>query len=324
MHRKRQYRGYPWGTICLLSAALLAASTALAFFPGCTNSRDSGSTVTGRALRFPIGNPLPFVRVLVKGENALRLQVTDSNGSFTMFHVPTGTYNVRFARFGVELYSQPLVIDQNDTTYVVHFPDLASGNGRLSGAVEDDLGPVVGAEVWVLYSGGGVAYGVSNLDGAYEVPGLPAGEVVVVCEARGHLTRVYEGVSIGAEGVTELDIELEVRAAYNGGTVLGVVRTVEGEVLKDAYVGIFHDVEVPSLFMIAERETLSTESGYVLPNIPAGKYTVICMRSGYALRTQSVVVEEFGIHRVDFVLDSEEKIWRTTNVGDGSRVPNGP
>jgi hypothetical protein len=79
-------------------------------------------------------------------------------------------------------------------------------------------------------------------------------------------------------------------------------------------VGVFPKDAVPSIFMVAQTETLSVEEGYILVDVPAGEYTVICTKSGYALDTADVVVEEGGTHYIDFTLDSEEKIFRDTNL----------
>ena len=107
------------------------------FFTGCEKSRASGSTVTGRSLRLPVGSGVPFVRVLVEGPEDTRLQVTDSGGTFTINHVPTGSYTVTFAFMGVQLHSTGLVIDQDEETYVVDLPDLDTGIEQLFGTVSD-------------------------------------------------------------------------------------------------------------------------------------------------------------------------------------------
>jgi hypothetical protein len=296
-----------------MSVLLMALLLLFSLAPGCQSSRDSGSTVTGRALSYPIGNSIPFIRVLINGDNALRLQVTDSAGSFSMFHVPKGAYKVRFARFGVELYSQDLVIDQDKTTYVVNLPELPAGDKELTGMIEDRDGSIGNAEVWLIYDGGGVAYGMSNEDGQYAIGDLPDGDTTVVMLAQNYQMKVIEDVRIGFEGTGELDAELDVIPDYVGGIVLGSITTEDGENLTDAYVGVFPKDEVPSIFMVAQAETLSTDEGYIMADVPPGEYTVICTRSGYALDTADVVVVEKGTHYVDFTLDSEEKIFRETD-----------
>lgn len=315
LHPSRKIARLLHGT-SIMGILLMVLCCSFILSSGCQSSRDSGSTVTGRALSYPTDNSIPFIRVLVNGDNALRLQVTDSNGMFSMFHVPKGTYKVRLARFGVELYSQDLVIEQDETTYVVNLPELIPGTQELAGTIEDDNGPVSDAEVWIIYDAGGMAYGMTNEDGQYAIGDLPDGDTTVVMLAEKHMMKVIEDVRIGFEGTNELDAELDIIPDYEGGIVLGNITAEDGENLEDAYVGIFPHDAIPSIFMVAEAETLSVEEGYILADVPAGEYTVICTKSGYALETADVVVEENGTHYVNFDLESEEKIFRDTNISE--------
>jgi len=301
----------------VLSAMIIVVMliAAIGIFSGCQNSNASGSTVTGRALRFPSVTGVPFIRMLLNGDNAVRFQVTDSNGSYTMFHVPTGTYQVKYARFGFLVYSEPLVIDENGQTYVVDLPEVIAGVNVLGGLIDDSEGPLQNAEIWLVYQDGGIAFAATNEDGEYTLNDLPEGAVKVVAIAPDHLPRMAEDVQIGFEGINELDFELEVIPDFEGAVVMGTVTTSDGEALEDSYVGIFHDSADPSLYMVARAETLSDSDGYILEKIPAGIYTVICTHSGYALDTKSIVVDEGGEYTMDFVLDSEEYLWQTNQSG---------
>jgi hypothetical protein len=274
---------------------------------GCKNSNASGSTVTGRSLRFPINSGVPFVRVLVNGENALRFQITDSNGSFTMVHVPVGTYQVKFARFGVLLYSTQLVITENEQTYVVNIPSVEVGANPLSGIIMDSVTEeVIGdAEIWVIYPDGGIAYTTSDETGEYSLENLPDGNVTIAIITEDYLPMVEEDVEMGFEGDLKKDYELDVIPDFDGGIVTGVVRTQDGEILDEAYVGLFPNDVQPSIYMVARKETLSTTDGYALGFIEPGTYTVICTHSGFALDSELVIIEENQTYNVDFILDAE-------------------
>ncbi len=305
-----------WGALIPLVLALALSNMALVLLPGCLNTRDSGSTVTGRALSMPGPAAVPFIRTLIKGDNAIRFQVTDSNGSFTVMHVPKGSYTVKFARFGIDLYSQDLVIDEDEQTYIVNMPDLSTGEVALSGVVTDLYGPVEAAEVWLTYDESGLARAETDEEGVYRFEDLPAGFATLVCLAEDHLMRLFEDIYIGPGGYGRFDTELEVVPDYDGGLVFGVVQDSDGEPLDDAYVGIFPANAEPSLYMVAQEETLTVTGGYQLAEVPPGVYTVIATRSGYGIKTQDVVVQAFGEHRLDFVLDSDEEIWLGTNKGN--------
>ncbi len=301
-----------WRLTSLVCMILMVLAIALAVLPGCTKgSRGSGSTVTGRCLRFPIDSGVPFIRVLVNGENALRFQVTDSNGSFTMNHVPTGSYEVKFARFGLELYSTDLVIEENEITCIVNMPELADGIAELSGSVSDHLDFVGGCKVWIIYPDNGLAYAETDENGEYAFENLPDGETTIVAIADDHQVKIIEDIKVGFEGVYELDIEVDVIPDFDSGAVKGVVRNQDGEILEESYVGIFRNDVDPSIYMVAQEETLTTIDGYELAEIPPGTYTIICTHSGYVLESEPVNIEAFVEYTVDFVLDSDEDIWRS-------------
>ena len=120
-----------------------------------------------------------------------------------------------------------------------------------------------------------------------------------------------------------LDVELTLLPQTEPGTIIGVVRDEQGQPLSEAYVGAFPAGVVPSLFMPATIETLSSFEGYKLEVAP-GTYTLVCTKSGYALTTEIVVVEPGAERTADFRLTSEETIWRQSDI-QGTLIPlNGP
>jgi len=275
---------------------------------GCKGSRASGSTVTGRALRLPGASAVPFVRVLVDGDEASRLQVTDSNGSYTMFGLPVGSYTVTFARFGFQLYTQDLVINEGEETYVVDLAQITPGIEQIGGTITSLDFPVTDAEIWLIFDDGGLVSATTNSNGEYTITGLPSGIYTVVAEGNQLVTEVFEGVYIGFEGTMELNIDLEPVVPFAAANLTGVVTNKDGEILDEAYVGIFPSGTVPSLEMVAVGEALSDLTGYTLTTIPEGTYTVLCTRSGYVLTSELLIVEPGNHYTIDFELGSEESL----------------
>jgi len=277
----------------------------LACLGGCKDARASGSTVTGRAMKLPGSSAVPFVRVLVNGDEATRLKVTDSNGSYTMSKVPVGSYIVTFARFGFQLYTQSLVIDQDDETYIVDLAQLPAGTDFIGGTISSLGEAVPGAEVWLIFEDGGLVSTITNPDGLYAFSGLPSGNYVAVAMSDDLVSEAVEDVYIGFEGTRVLDFDLEPVVPFNGATMSGSVTNINGQGLDEAYVGIFPSGTVPSLYMIAISETLSSGSGYTIADIPAGTYTVVCTRSGYLLESDVLIAEEGNSYTLNFELDEE-------------------
>ena len=297
-----------WVVLLLLLLNLLFAGLS-----GCQSARDSGSAVTGRILSVPSQGGISFLRVLLDGTNADRFQVTDSSGSFAMYHVPVGTYKVTWAGFGVNVYKQDLVVDQNDQTYVVDVPAMQPGSGALSGKITDPDGKIAGADIWVVFSGKGIAHAVTSDSGMYGFTGLPDAEATIIAKAPGHETKTLSGVRIGFEGISRLDIELTPAAAIQMGTVKGTISNEDGKVLGDAYVGAFPAGVVLSIYSIATEEMLSTAQGYSL-DLPPGSYTIVCTKSGYAPKWRHLTVAAGLEYTLDFSLISEETIWREGNT----------
>ena len=293
----------------LLAGILVALNVGLAMFSSCQSSRDSGSTVTGRALRFPTSDPVAFVRVLLDGKTADRIQVTDATGAFAMFHVPVGNYKVTYARFGVDLYTTNLVVDQNEQTYIVDMPPMEEGTNTLSGKVTSEEKDIGGAEIWVIYPGKGIAYTTTNDSGKYTFSKLPDGEVKILIIAKGYLTETFEDVKIGFEGTSKLEVELKPAPEVVTGRITGKVKDEEGDPIPGAYVGALPSGVIPSIYTPVSGETLSEFTGYTL-ELPAGTYTVVCTASGFAPQVKTAVVEENGEYTLDFTLISEETLWR--------------
>ncbi|MCX6646808.1 MAG: carboxypeptidase-like regulatory domain-containing protein [bacterium] len=276
-------------------------------FAGCkASSRDSGSTVTGRALSTPGGIAVPFIRVQLDGDTAHRLLITDSNGSYTMPKVPTGNYTVTFARFGLKLFSTPVEVFANNDTYIVNFPDLQTGSTDLPGNVRDFQGPIDNADIWIIYDSGGLAHAVSDTEGNFTLPTLPDGNVKVLALAEDHEMELMEGQRVGFEGIYRLDVVMNPTTFVDGGTVHGLIHNSDGVSLDDAYIGLFPNDSLPSVYMIATGEALTANGGlFEMKDVPPGTYQAIVIMSGYQLSSTLVIVEGQNTYDLDINLTEE-------------------
>lgn len=290
---------------------LLLLNLFLAVINGCQNAQDSGSTVTGRSSAFPGNQPVAFMRVLLDGKSEDRVQVTDSTGTFTMYHVPKGEYKITFARFGINIFTKNLVIDQEDQTYIVDIPEVQAGIAELSGKISDSEGEITGAEVWLIYPDAGVVHAVTGGDGRYSLSNLPDGLAHVVITASGRKTKTLSNVKIGFEGTRDLSVELEKDPKINTGRITGFVKDKDGLVLKDAFIGAFPTNVVPSIYANTSEEVLTSLAGYAI-EVPEGQYVLICLKSGFVPVYKAIHVAVGGDYIVDFKLTTEEDQWRRT------------
>lgn len=295
-----------------LAVFLLLLNAAFMAFSGCQSARDSGSTVTGRSLRFPTGQGIPFMRVLLDGKEVDRYQITDSTGSFAIHHVPVGTYKIFWANWGLSVYVQDLVINENDQVYVSDFPTLSAGVAELSGTVKSSDQPLRNVDIWMVYPGKGIAYASSNKKGEFSFTGLPDGEVTIVAQAPGYRMKVVEEVRVGFEGVDTLSVELDELPSTPTATVKGVVTDENASEILDGYVGAFPLSVMPSIYSVPAAEVLTGLEGYEL-KLPQGEYRFICFRSGFRPEVKVLSVLPGYTYVVDFVLVSEEMFWRDSS-----------
>ena len=287
--------------LILITAAFIGGSG------GCKkSSRDSGSTVTGRALAFPGQNPVPFIRIALDGARANRLLITDSDGSYMIPRVPTGSYTLTMARFGRAIFTAPVAIDVDGETYVVDLPTLSAGPSDIPGNISDFMGPIEGAEIWIIYEDGGLTFVVTDTSGDFIFEDLPDGDVGVLVMAEDHETELIEGQRIGFEGIFRLNVVMEPITPVDGGTVRGHIYGQGSEILQNAYIGLFSNDTMPSIYMVAVAEALADGNGYFeMADVPPGTYQAITIRSGYSLFSNLLIVENQNEYTLSITMADE-------------------
>jgi hypothetical protein len=312
MHKQTEKSNISRQPILWLVLTLLLLNLAILLPSGCVSARDSGATVTGRAMCSPATDSIAFMRVELQNKSNKKYQVTDSSGSFTMLHVPLGSYKFTWAIFGVSVYTQDLVVDQNEQTYLTNLPTMQSGPASLSGKITDDNGKLDHADIWLIYMGSGVAHTTSNNFGAYSFENVPDGLTTVVIRATGHKSQTFSDIRVGFEGVPVLDAKLLINPDVNTGRVKGTIKTVEGLVLNDAFIAAFPKNIDPTIYSESSAEALTTYQGYTLKLAP-GEYRLVVSCSGFAPQTRLITVNADTQYSVNFVLTSEDDLWRDTN-----------
>jgi len=290
--------------ILIVILLIMSLITGLA---GCKkSSRDSGSTVTGRALAFPAQNPVPFIRISLDGSGANRLHITDSDGSYMIPSVPTGSYALTMARFGHAIFTATVVIDQDAETYIVDLPNLSAGPSDIPGNIRDFAGPIEGAEIWIIYEDGGLTYAVSDIAGDFNFEDLPDGNVRVLVMAEDHEVEDIPGQYIGFEGIFRLDVVLDPITPVAGGIVRGNIYGQQGEILNEAFIGLFPNDTMPSIYMVAVAEALTDSNGFFeLYDVPPGTYQAITISSGYTLFSNLLIVENQNEYSLNITMAKE-------------------
>lgn len=306
LHRKYSYKWLSTRTLGGLILVLTILFLTLLGLVGCgRNSRDSGSTVTGRSTMYPGGTVAPLIKVHIANPTKSYIRVTDMNGTYTVGDVPTGTYTVTFARFGIQLYSETVVIDQGGQTHVVNMPELQTGWTDIPGNIRDFTGPVNGAEVWLFYENMGIAFTTTDIAGDFTFDLLPDGDLQVVVRALNHELEVLDNVRIGFEGILRLEVEINPITPIEGGIVRGLVMTPDGDPIVNAFVGLYPNNVAPTIWEIPIFEALTTDQGFRFTDVPADTYQIVAIYSEYLLNSELVIVEGVNEYEVNIVLGME-------------------
>jgi len=158
----------------------------------------------------------------------------------------------------------------------------AFGQGRIAGTVFDaDMGdPLPGVNVIVVGTSRGAA---TSLDGAFEIPGLRAGEYSIKFSYIGFETKLFTGIDVRDGQETTLDVELdeEILSTTEEIVIIGEKPLVDVEQSSSAYTMTREQIAAAPLRDI--QDAVSTQAGVIRD--PTGLY----IRGGRAYETGFIV-----------------------------------
>ena len=197
------------------------------------------------------GQPIHEAEVRVDGSETL-VAATESDGSYRLIAVPTGTHNVTVS--SPEHFPEPVAgvaVAEGVATNVNASLDARPRTGGLAGRVLDAISglPIGGA---LLTPEGGVPAATSAADGSYAFASLPAGLNRVTIAAGGYATRV--------------------RAAPVTADIDSVTPTVTNFDFKLSSAPTDPSV-VTALIVASQGGSLATPDGRVRLDIPPGSLT---------------------------------------------------
>lgn len=268
------------------------------------DDRQEGST------SLPTATPIP----------APQFVTTGPDGLYHIDGLPPGHYHLYATKDGYSPQGQFVEVHSGMVT-IANFslhprPDT---HGSVFGRVIDAVTsmPLVGAHVVVAHDGDmtdgpslppAVVLGeaLTGPNGEYEIPGIPAGEVVVFASHDGYRTGRHEAeVHAGQE--TRVNFALQPIPIRPKGTIVGTVfdaRTTTP--LAQAMVTLNPDDE--SAFELSNppdhhRYALTDQNGqYAFPDIPVGSYEVTAAKDGYHRAEKHAHVLDGQTTEVDFFL----------------------
>jgi hypothetical protein len=259
--------------------------------------------------------------------------ITDPNGNYTFFDLPSGDYTVRVtASYYAREYFDNVVpsrkasvihLPVSDGTLVVDFNLTESGS--ISGAVyeSDGITPVAGAEVVAKPSGYEFDDGfhaVTDSEGSYKIEGVALGTYNVGARAVGREEQWYDETNYDLaadvavtppESVTRVDFRL-----MRGGTLSGFVYEEDGSTpIQGAHVSAFG--QLPSGRLVGHGTDTEADGSYRITDLLATTYWIVVQKPGFAIEfydskhvvetANRVTVEEGNeTSGINFTLESGE------------------
>jgi protocatechuate 3,4-dioxygenase beta subunit len=303
----------------------------------------------------PGGAPVSDIEVrMYRASQGAGTGRTDSNGSYTIKGLPTGSYTLCLdgsytvqasAPYG---YTNGCVGGRPATVDVVAGQTSKSNGtveraGAVSGVVTGDGGPVAG--VWVsVYgsSGNNLTSTSSDGDGSYQLKGLAPGQVSVCFDptytAGGYQRTCYGAQSDGtgslitvtAGGLSTADVRLQLGASITG-TVTDTSGTPVSGVLVSAYgmssgTGYYSETDESGSYtfggVTAENYQVCFDPSYA-PGQPDTGYAAQCYRDQPSAETANpVAVAASGSVTVDAVLSPGGAVTGQVTDSAGNGIPN--
>ena len=234
---------------CLVLASVVTLT-------GCGGPEPELGTLSGQVTD-SFGRPLTGVTVTISGSKQSRLNATtDSRGQFRFIAISAVSYSLTFVLDGFEpLAETAQVHPERETLVMARMVPAAPRLGSISGQVVDPFGSPL-ARVTVAASGAGQSSTLTDLQGHFQLAGLPVGTYSVSFELDG-----FENSSQTAQVKLNQDTSVQARLIPESLPSAGShgVRTV-------SVAGTRWDFEIDVVVI--------TATGAPLEGLPSGAFTI--------------------------------------------------
>ena len=168
--------------------------------------RGPSGTVTGTVTDEATGAPIAGATVTVDVGGQVRTTVTGADGTYAFASLPVGSYDITAGAFGYATETVEDVAVTEGTATVVDFALAPVPSGAVSGRVIDDAGnPVAGAVVTIV--GTPIPPAVTDQDGVFEFPSVPAGSYTITVRAGGCLADWSDQIEVPIDAPLEITLD---------------------------------------------------------------------------------------------------------------------
>jgi len=221
--------------------------------------------ISGLVLHASTLEPLAGANLSVQMGSVTVTVTSDVNGTYLIPGLSAGTYTVSANLEGFnESTVAGVAVESGETTEEVDL-HLEEKPTKLLGTVRSGTVLLVGANVSVW---GTEYYGLSSIEGKYEIDGIPAGTYTVEASLHGYLNVTILGVEIAMGSELQLNFNL----TGLPGALYGIV--------VDAATG--NQLAGVTVVVLPQRETITNTNGeFQFTGLPADEYIVRFTLDGY-------------------------------------------
>jgi protocatechuate 3,4-dioxygenase beta subunit len=249
------------------------------------------------------------VVTLTRGASAGASDRTSFSGFYRITGIVTDTYELEATApdFQTRVVSGVTVAPGRRTTLNITLARQGPSTALIEGIVVDTFGDVVpGARVEITQGPAAGRFDVTDVSGAYQIRGLPAGNHTLRTFAAGFDSAI-QAVVLQVGEQRRVDFTLESNTGELSGAIAGRVTRADGTGVAGVTVRV---VEGP---IIGAEVVTDSDGDYVVRNLAAGTYTLEFTKTGFRdRRVTSIDVFEGRTTAVDVELQP------TTGPGAGT------
>lgn len=211
--------------------------------------------------------------------------LTDASGAYSFSDIPAGTYSLGAVKEGYRLSDAAGVTLSASATTQVNLTcpadaSLSLGaiagilNAAGAGGVSQPLG---GAKITLSDSTGAVAaVTYTAADGEFAFYDLADGVYTLLASADGYLTSAPMTAVIAGGSIANLTMSTTADTRTYNGTVSGVIRDANGQIVAGCFVGLYQVVTVSGITQELLVATTKTNSAgkYLFGGVTGGNYLV--------------------------------------------------
>ncbi|MGH8507042.1 MAG: carboxypeptidase regulatory-like domain-containing protein [Stenotrophobium sp.] len=291
----------------LTALVLRALSSAGQVPPPPTSGSVTGIVRDGSSMA-----PLPGVTINVSGNNV----ITDSSGQFSLLDIPAGSYTLTASKVGYGMRQVSVAVNAGAVSNIGSISlNPAPNTGLLRGVIVDAAtnAPIANASITVTPESGSVLSALTGADGAFQISGVPDGDVTIVIQSSGYQT-VSTTSQIDA-GITYTFSPALYTTVSTSPTTASITGRVMDSVTASPIIGA-------TVTTAGGSATTGSDGSFTIGNLTAGQIDIQISAAGYVSATYSAVIsngnDQLGDIRLQQTATSSTLLGVVTDASDGT------